>query len=129
MHLPDLARRDVDVTAGVDGLSGPPARSIWVTAGEETVDQDESTRSVASPCAALGAPVSATVSAFRCGGGSTLGGRGLREVTVPGLDAQQEAVVPGSGLVTKTEVHFGPIPVGGVYAAGATLRCDTELAT
>jgi arabinofuranan 3-O-arabinosyltransferase len=121
----------LDVMAGVDGLSGLPVRSIRVTAGGQSVDQDIDPLSGFARVRLSGAPVSAIrVTVTAVGAGSTSGVVALREVTVPGLDAQQEAVMPGSGLAPTTDVHFrADSGRRACTGAGVSLRCDIELAT
>ena len=117
----------IDVTAGVDGLSGLPVRSIRVTAGEQSVDQGVDPLSGFTRVRLSGAPVSTIrVSVTAVAGGTASGVAALREVTVPGLDAQQEAELPGTGVAPTTDVHFrADSGRRACTGGGASLRCDT----
>lgn len=121
----------VDVTAGVDGLSGLPVRRIRVTAGDQSIDQDVDPLSGFARVRLSGAPVSTVrVTVTAMGAGSTSGVVALREVTVPGLDATQEAKVPGAGVHPATDLRFRADPGRRACTKVAgRVRCDAELAT
>ena len=119
----------VDVRAAVDGFSGVPVRRVTVTAGDQSVEQDVDPESGFARVRLTGAPVSAvrvTVSAVR--GGAPTGVVALREVTVPGVDAVQQSLLPGV-VAPGTDIHFRA-DRGRRACTGSneTLRCDPELA-
>lgn len=120
----------VDVTAAVDGFSGIPVRRIRVSAGTQSVDQDVDPASGFARVRLSGAPVSTvrvTVTAVL--GGAPSGVVALREVSVPGLDAAREAVLPGPGVAPGTDLHFRADPGRrACTGSAAILRCDVELA-
>ena len=120
----------VDVWAAVDGFTGIPVRRVRVTAGEQSVEQEIDPESGFARVRLSGAPVSSLrvrVTAVR--GSAPTGVVALSEVTVPGVQAAQEAVLPGAGVAPGTDVHFRADP-GRRSCTGtnATLRCDPELA-
>ena len=119
----------VDVRAGVDGFTGVPVRRVEVTAGDQSVEQEVDPESGFARVRLSGAPVPSvrvTVSAVR--GSPSTGVVALREVTAPGVDAAQEAVLPGA-VGPGTDIHFGA-DRGRRACTGAneTLRCDPALA-
>ena len=119
----------VDVRAAVDGFTGIPVRRVKVTAGEQTVEQAVDPESGFARVRLSGAPVSSvrvSVSAVR--GGAPTGVVALREVTVPGVDAVQQAVLPGA-VAPGTDLHVRA-DRGRRACTGTneTLRCAPELA-
>ncbi|HYN67068.1 MAG TPA: alpha-(1-_3)-arabinofuranosyltransferase family protein [Ornithinibacter sp.] len=119
----------VDVRAAVDGFTGTPVRRVTVTAGDQSVEQQLDPESGFARVRLTGAPVSSvrvTVSAVR--GGAPTGVVALREVSVPGVDAVQQAELPGA-VTPGTDIHFRA-DRGRRACTGAneTLRCDPELA-
>ena len=103
---------------------------MTVTAGDQTVEQAVDPDSGFARVRLSGAPVSSvrvTVSAVR--GDPSTGVVALREVTVPGVDATQEAVLPGPGVAAGTDIHFRADP-GRRACTGhnETLRCEPALA-
>ena len=119
----------VDVRAAVDGFTGIPVRRVKVTAGEQTVEQAVDPESGFARVRLSGTPVSSvrvSVSAVR--GGAPTGVVALREVTVPGVDAVQQAVLPGA-VAPGTDLHVHA-DRGRRACTGTneTLRCEPGLA-
>ena len=119
----------VDVRAAVDGFTGIPVRRVKVTAGEQTVEQAVDPESGFARVRLSGEPVSSvrvSVSAVR--GGAPTGVVALREVTVPGVDAVQQAELPGA-VAPGTDLHLRA-DRGRRACTGTneTLRCAPELA-
>jgi arabinofuranan 3-O-arabinosyltransferase len=119
----------VDVRAAVDGFTGIPVRRVTVSAGDQSVEQAIDPESGFARVRLSGAPVSSvrvTVSAVR--GDRSAGVVALREVSIPGVDAAQQAELPGA-TAPGTDIHFRA-DRGRRACTGSneTLRCDPELA-
>ncbi len=117
----------IDVTAGVDGLSGLPVRSIRVTAGEQSVDQGVDPLSGFTRVRLSGAPVSTIrVSVTAVAGGTASGSWLCAKSRSRALTRSKRPSSRGPGWPRRPTSTSGPTRVD-VPAPGPGLPCAATL--